>query len=1307
VRAITAGRVLVVDEADKAPLEVVAVLRSLLSEGRMLLADGRRVVPSGTEPREGLLPIAAGFRAIVLANKPGFPFLGNDFFRECGDVLSCHTVENPDLASELKLLRKYAPSVADSVLGRVAGLFAELRTMATDGRLAYPYSTREAVALVRHMERYPSDGLLGAAENVFAFDAPQPQIASQIAGVLRRHGIPAAVGSEPFAVELAPETALPVSEVAERWVPSVGAVQRAAAEQVPVGQWAARKATFQLSRDEAPAPTASLQLGRMRVFTEEVRRWRLPPGLQCSAVAALTAGTDGTVHVLTTSFSGLHLFSYSPDGRRVAHVALGGRRFSAVGLGASSAAAAQGVSLHALPAAVGGGLLLHQPGALPGRQLLWLTPGSDGDGADGASFSSSSSSSSRSAARSVIPAAAPSPLLAPNLADAPSVLVRTLALPPAFVSSVEEATEPSPARTAVGFLNPFSRASSASGASDETPTESPSVLVGAVPGEAERLHFVSITPTGELNLGRLWMRVTPPPPPPPPPAPPPAAAAQARDDLGSGGGAAAADAEVPATSTATAPVPPPSEQPATVLLQQAMMAMPTGLHAPLSLRALSADSCLLLGSDGMHAAIVQWEAPPPSSSNSAVPVRLLPVRREAVGSEAALESVEFASILTGGSLGLSGGSAHFGTSLESAPLIKGEAAFAFRHRRPAAQPPPTASGFSPAPDKTPSASVPSLPPSLPPSLAAEHVPRPNEGEGVGGAAGGEAGVGGVPPSEDPLAPVRFFSMVSQIRQGDGGLGRASVPAGAPLPEGDWPPLAGPALSPVLLHAIPAAADEPPALQLVDLAAGTLRQLPLLPAPPSSEEGEETPEETPKPTGGFGGGWGAGTNASLQQMEVAMLAPVPAAAGGGAVTLHRNGELVLWQVATPSLANGLADWRAIVGWKGAPGGEGGPGGGGGLTLDAKNLSIIQNFPSPKAATAPKHGKVDETGAPHVGGNTWAGGTGGRDTAGLGGKGGPYRLSDGNPIHQISDAEKANVSPEALKAAREMALEAYRERLKEIDMSEHEASMYESLSKPIRKEVDQLRVLLQAREARSTERVWLHRQSHGELDESRLVDGIAGERAVYRRRAEQPPEQGAPQLKPKLLRFVLDLSGSMYYFNGHDRRLERCLQTAVLLFEAFEGFEHRYRYSLVGHSGDTEALPLVEYGAPPANEKERLKLIQRMAVHTQFCNSGDHTLEATYAAIDEVASRLPEADEAFVFLLSDANLERYGVRPQQLATALTSNHKVHAHAIFLSSLGGAAERLQASLPPGRGSICLDAADLPKAFRNAFSSSVLRDA
>ena len=51
------------------------------------------------------------------------------------------------------------------------------------------------------------------------------------------------------------------------------------------------------------------------------------------------------------------------------------------------------------------------------------------------------------------------------------------------------------------------------------------------------------------------------------------------------------------------------------------------------------------------------------------------------------------------------------------------------------------------------------------------------------------------------------------------------------------------------------------------------------------------------------------------------------------------------------------------------------------------------------SGPKVGKVDPKNTPHVGGNTWAGGTGGRDTAGLGGRGGPYRLDAGHSIHQV--------------------------------------------------------------------------------------------------------------------------------------------------------------------------------------------------------------------------------------------------------------------------------------------------------------------
>eukprot|EP00961_Rhodomonas_salina_P192174 2593218-Rhodomonas_salina.1 len=77
-----------VDEADKAPLEVVCILKGLLEDGHMILSDGRRLETlSESErlnPPPDVIPIHPNFRAVVLANRAGYPFLGNDFFGECG-----------------------------------------------------------------------------------------------------------------------------------------------------------------------------------------------------------------------------------------------------------------------------------------------------------------------------------------------------------------------------------------------------------------------------------------------------------------------------------------------------------------------------------------------------------------------------------------------------------------------------------------------------------------------------------------------------------------------------------------------------------------------------------------------------------------------------------------------------------------------------------------------------------------------------------------------------------------------------------------------------------------------------------------------------------------------------------------------------------------------------------------------------------------------------------------------------------------------------------------------------------------------
>jgi hypothetical protein len=56
------------------------------------------------------------------------------------------------------------------------------------------------------------------------------------------------------------------------------------------------------------------------------------------------------------------------------------------------------------------------------------------------------------------------------------------------------------------------------------------------------------------------------------------------------------------------------------------------------------------------------------------------------------------------------------------------------------------------------------------------------------------------------------------------------------------------------------------------------------------------------------------------------------------------------------------------------------------------------------------------------------------------------------------------------------------------------------------------------------------SAGELDDTKLIEGITGEKSIYKQRGEQDPEPGAQQEKPKRLRLVVDVSGSMYRFNG---------------------------------------------------------------------------------------------------------------------------------------------------------------------------------
>ncbi len=43
-----------------------------------------------------------------------------------------------------------------------------------------------------------------------------------------------------------------------------------------------------------------------------------------------------------------------------------------------------------------------------------------------------------------------------------------------------------------------------------------------------------------------------------------------------------------------------------------------------------------------------------------------------------------------------------------------------------------------------------------------------------------------------------------------------------------------------------------------------------------------------------------------------------------------------------------------------------------------------------------------------------------------------------------------------------------------------------------------------QAKGKERQWLRNQALGELDDAKIIDGLTGERAIYKRRGELEPE-----------------------------------------------------------------------------------------------------------------------------------------------------------------------------------------------------------
>ncbi|CAL8266675.1 unnamed protein product [Lota lota] len=1079
VKAAKLGHILVIDEADKAPTNVTCILKTLVESGEMILADGRRIVSDLREAqtRPNVIPMHPDFRMLVLANRPGFPFLGNDFFGSLGDIFSCHAVDNPKPQAELAMLRQYGPQVPEATLQKLVAAFGELRSMADQGTITYPYSTREVVNIVKHLQKFPDEGLANVVRNVFDFDSYNKDTRDVLIEALHKHGIP--IGAKPTSISLAKELPLPEVTMSGHWIINQGGNARrkllcpTETRRIDVkGPAYLRVQGYPCDRQESRALS----------FSEEKAHWHLP--MNEVNIICDVATKDDTLYVATCN--PVSLFSMKERGDTIHCMELYDvfpRTISGVWQ--------PFITIAPLGSPLDGQVVLHEEqsntvlhldlGSGAVRRLV-LSQDPEQPVAKASNWWSSSSKEQQGSYKMCREFAHKNWLLFfkedGNQLEVLDVLegqVHSIALP----INLRDVYLVAEDRWLLTESN-----------SNKKFLLTKPMHMGAEDSGVCQLHAIS------------------------------------EDAVSAGHGATSGDACVPDM--------------------------------------VSSDQ---LPNENLSAALGQ---------RIVSPNRLV------------ADGASYAQLVVG-----------------FPDLMSPNEVYSFK--RPV------------------------------------NLSDMKSGEGAGNLFFRGGGGGG--PRAGPAKRSNCIGLLSANQ-----VVRALPPTRVPLKE-IFPKDVTPPMTAAYL-------------EVTDL---NSKKLKYVPVPRSTSVSPYT-------------NW----LSKVSDSDIVLAA----LGSGNVVTVDMGGCVRLWETGLDNLQRSLMEWRNMIG-----------------SDDGRPIQITVQRDSGLDVSGPKHGKIDAQNTPHVGGNQWAGGTGGRDTAGLGGKGGPYRLDAGHKVHQVSQAEKDAVPEEVRKAAREMGEKAFKERLKEINMSEYDATTYERFSQAVRRQVQSLRIILDSLQAKGKERQWLKNQALGDLDDAKIIDGLTGEKAIYKRRAELDPELGSPQQKPKRLRVLADVSGSMYRFNGLDGRLERSMEAVCMVMEALESYEHKFKYDIVGHSGDGCDIELVRADKVPKNNKERLKVLKTMHAHAQFCMSGDYTLEGAEAAVRELARE--EADERFVVVLSDANLERYGIPPERFARALTSDPQVHAFAIFIGSLGDQAERLQKTLPAGRSFVAMDTKQIPQILQQIFTSTMLSSA
>lgn len=1281
VRAMKFGRVLMIDEADKAPTEVVVVLKALLADGDILLADGRRFLSlssfssmmeasdekdneGSVEAAQKCLSIHPNFRVIALANRPGFPFLGNDFFAEMGDVFSCFAVDNPDQDAEVTLLKSYGPDVPIELLQQLSAAFSDLRLLADEGQLSYPYSTRELVHIVRHLQAFPLDDVSQVMRNVFDFDSFDPSLLQTLSEIFTRQGLPF---DDVLGIELSNSPADGESEQQD----SLAGDDREEEEEEDeeddghdddnIKSLSSRKKKrIQRNRKrvvlaaETPLPNLKIK-GRMILQQDNeyiVRSYQSTNPLR----VALFYPPDYDLPEPPQVVPREQPIDWKPLQREHRLFTRGGvfteqtSHFQLIRNidGVPVASAALPPSIDDQDFLPKGGVLILSTGPF----CLHLFDFSQG------SLRYISIFLTRHLLRYwpkdffepdpqlFIPPFIPSLLVGPSERSSHWKMVRNNRL--VFIAQQHFGV-----LMAVDLRSRDVRVFDISSTDEERTTTQPSQLYFScqrtpqfaflesegwqeIPSQNPSHTFLFDTffflrPSTRLSHLRFLLVMK---------------QAESTSLFEDDNSLSITICSVDFSKQITI------EQ--VVMMENSPSQLPE-MKEPIVTKT---TGLILTVNQGKQQHFLSVQAP----LHQPMSIYLTPLFRafdaateqqqiQISGKSPAIPSHEWAA-LHSVALAFDKDSSESLRIMPKTPHSASSQSLCFVCSNDCGQDDLLASVF------------------ISESSTIQHSiqQRLNSRKGFSSTRNPPLFLYGVVPrvqiNEESF---EISKSINPFNESDGQI----ITIGKVVSKKTlWLKQSSYLVTALLLQ------DKRLVVEVIDFFNHKFRSITLQSASLTGLPSFSEPQ----------------TLSSLVELHNGLL-----------MIVQRNGHVRFLELRPLVLSSQLSSWQQLS--------------------RSQKRALGRQRRRNKAENAGEGVITSEGGVGSGEGDGEGSGDGGGGGSGSGGGGGSGSGGDGSIMNDfefnldqklkklsLSKRDKEEGSEEQkLRETRKILDETVRQakaasvkQLSEDNRAGISSSLYEKLFQVVSTEISQLRMVLESVEAKERERVWMKNQSQGELDDNRLVDGATGEKSIFKRRANEDPMFGSHiQKKPKRLRFVMDVSSSMSHFNSSDRRLDRMAATTIMIMESFVGFEHKYDYSIIGQDGESPLIPFVNFGNPPKTAEGRLKVIDMMYWNAMFCLSGDHTLAAAHLAIEEVVKE--EADDYFVFVLSDANLRSYGINDKVLASVLLADPRVNTFALFIAGLDDA-EGLLKSLPFGRGFVCTDTTRLPRIFKDIFTTSLL---